>query len=146
MHPSIRMLAVLLALALSTACGGSSPTQPTPVNVPYSQTDLVVGTGAAAQAGNTVIVHYIGWLYDPSRPENKGTQFDNSVARGMPLAIGLNPGSVITGWVQGVPGMRIGGARRLVLPPNLAYGAQGSPPVIPPNATLVFDIELLGIQ
>ena len=87
----------------------------------------------------------IGWLYDPTRPEQKGAQFETSVGRA-PFAFTLGIGQVIRGWDQGVTGMKVGGLRRLVLPPELAYGAGGSPPVIPPNATLVFEIELLDVQ
>ena len=103
----------------------------------YSQTDLVVGTGTQAFAGNRITVAYTGWLYDGSRTEGKGSQFDSNTS----YSFVLGTGSVIRGWDQGVPGMRVGGQRRLVLPPELAYGSAGRSP-IPPNATLVFDITL----
>ena len=90
-------------------------------------------------------MHYTGWLYDPGRTEAKGSQFETSVGR-TPFAFTLGAGAVIRGWDQGVAGMRVGGLRRLILPPELAYGGAGSPPVIPPNATLVFEIELLDVQ
>jgi FKBP-type peptidyl-prolyl cis-trans isomerase len=100
--------------------------------------DLVVGTGDEAQAGDTVSVHYTGWLED-------NTQFDSSVDRGQPLEFTIGQGGVIPGWDQGVPGMQVGGTRRLTIPPDLAYGPTGSGP-IPPNATLTFEIQLLEIK
>ena len=139
------------ALALSAAvvaigCGGSGPTSPTILpGAPFSQTDLRVGTGADATAGRRVTVNYTGWLYDPTRPEQKGQQFDTSVGR-QPFVFTLGAGQVIRGWDQGVAGMKVGGQRRLVIPPDLAYGSAGSGSVIPPNATLVFDVELLDVQ
>ena len=100
--------------------------------------DLVVGEGTQVSPGQTVTVHYEGWLHD-------GTKFDSSIDRGEPATFSLN--EVIVGWQDGVPGMRVGGLRKLVIPSNLAYGAQGAGNgVIPPHATLVFDIELLGVE
>jgi FKBP-type peptidyl-prolyl cis-trans isomerase len=90
-------------------------------------------------------VNYTGWLYDPLRPENKGQQFDSSVGR-QPFTFTLGAGQVIRGWDQGVPGMKVGGQRRLTIPPDLGYGANGAGGVIPPNATLVFDVDLLDVQ
>jgi FKBP-type peptidyl-prolyl cis-trans isomerase len=101
--------------------------------------DLVVGTGAEAAAGKIVSVHYTGWLTD-------GTKFDSSVDSGQPYPFQLGAGSVIRGWDEGVAGMKVGGKRKLTIPPALAYGPGGRPPVIPPNATLVFDVELLGVN
>jgi FKBP-type peptidyl-prolyl cis-trans isomerase FkpA len=133
---------------LSVACGGgtsSSPTSPTPQpGAPFSQTDLRVGTGAEAVVGRTLLVDYSGWLYDPARPDSKGQMFDTSIGRG-PFPFSLGAGGVIRGWDQGIVGMRVGGLRRLVIPPELGYGAAGRPP-IPGNATLVFDVELLAVQ
>lgn len=142
----MRTLIVLSVLVAISACGGSnaSPTSPSQPGAPYSQTDIRVGTGAEATAGRTLTVNYTGWLYNPSGTDGKGTQFDSSAGRG-PFSFVLGRGQVIAGWDQGVAGMRVGGLRRLVLPPNLAYGASGNGP-IPPNATLVFDIELLNVQ
>ncbi len=142
-----RLFVTSLITALSfitTACGDdSSPTQPTP-RAEYSVTDLRAGTGAEATAGKRLSVNYTGWLYNPSGTDGKGSQFDSSVGRGA-FAFTLGAGQVISGWDRGVAGMRVGGQRRLVLPPELAYGASGNGP-IPPNATLVFDIELLDAQ
>ena len=143
----LRTLAALtLASALVSACGGGdSETSPSPPSAPYSQTDLRVGTGTEVTAGRTATVNYTGWLYAPTQPEQKGSQFDTSIGRA-PFSFVVGTGNVIRGWHQGVPGMRVGGLRRLVLPPELAYGSAGSPPAIPPNSTLVFDIELLAVQ
>ena len=133
-------LIVLIAL-VAAACGGSdTPTSPTPPAAPYSQTDLRVGTGTEAVTGRRVFVNYAGWLYDPAGPDGKGRGFD--AGTGYNYILGT---TVIAGWNQGIPGMRVGGLRRLVIPPNLAYGSSGNGP-IPPNATLVFDIELMDVQ
>ena len=138
---------ILLALLVATAaCGGSdsNPTAPSQPSAPYSQTDLRSGTGAEATAGRRVTVNYTGWLYSPSGTDGKGAQFDTSANRG-PFSFTLGRGEVIAGWDRGVAGMHVGGLRRLVIPPELAYGASGNGP-IPPNATLVFDIELVAVQ
>ena len=131
---------ILIALLLTTAACGGSSTAPSS-GAPYSQTDLVVGTGAQAAAGNRVTVVYTGWLYDSSKADGKGTQFDSNS-----YTFTLGTGQVIRGWDQGVVGMRVGGQRRLVIPPDLAYGSAGSGGVIPPNATLVFDITMITVQ
>jgi FKBP-type peptidyl-prolyl cis-trans isomerase len=138
---------VILSAVAAAGCGGSdTPSSPsTPTSAPFSQTDLRAGTGAEAAAGRTVTVNYTGWLYAATQPEQKGQQFDTSTGRG-PFSFVLGAGRVIQGWDRGVAGMRVGGLRRLVIPPDLAYGAQGAPPSIPPNATLVFDVELLSVQ
>ena len=103
--------------------------------------DMVVGSGAEATPGRRVSVHYTGWL------QSDGTKFDSSVDRGTPFDFTLGRGEVIQGWDQGVAGMKVGGKRKLTIPANLGYGAQGTPGgPIPPNATLVFDVELLGVQ
>ncbi len=106
----------------------------------FTQTDVVTGTGSAAVAGSTVTVDYTGWLYDPSAADSKGPQFDSSIGR-TPFSFTIGAGQVIRGWDEGVVGMKVGGVRRLVIPPSLAYGATRSGP-IPPNSTLVFDITL----
>jgi len=100
--------------------------------------DITVGTGAEAKAGDTVTVHYTGWLTD-------GTKFDSSLDFGQPFQFALGQGQVIAGWDQGVAGMKVGGQRRLTIPPDLGYGAAGAGGVIPPNATLIFEVELLSI-
>jgi FKBP-type peptidyl-prolyl cis-trans isomerase FkpA len=138
----LRSLLMGLSLVVG-ACGSDSPTSPS-VNVPFSQTDLRVGTGAEAVSGRRLFVNYTGWLYDAGRTDQKGQQFDTSAGRGaFPFVLGA--GQVIRGWDQGVAGMRVGGVRRLVIPPSLGYGSGGNGP-IPGNATLVFDIELVDLQ
>ncbi len=135
---------VAVALVALAACG-STPSAPS-ANVPFSQTDLVVGSGAEAANGRRLTVNYTGWLYDASAAGNKGAQFDSSLSAGRtPFAFTLGTGGVILGWDRGVAGMRVGGQRRLVIPPSLGYGssANGS---IPGNSTLIFDIELLAVQ
>lgn len=114
--------------------------------MPLQMTDLVEGTGAMALAGKMVEVHYTGWLFDPKAPETKGRKFDSSRDRGEPFQFRLGAGQVIQGWDRGVAGMKIGGQRRLTIPPEMGYGARGAGGVIPPNATLVFDVELLGLS
>ena len=139
------VLAAALAGAISAAIGAcvDAPASPT-VTAPYNQTDLVLGTGSDALTGSTLTVDYTGWLYDVSQPERKGLQFDSSIGR-TPFVFTLGTGQVIRGWDQGIPGMRAGGTRRLVIPPSLAYGDTRSGP-IPQNATLVFEITLISIQ
>jgi FKBP-type peptidyl-prolyl cis-trans isomerase FkpA len=114
--------------------------------MPLNMDDLVQGDGAMALSGKQVTVHYTGWLFDASAPETKGRKFDSSRDRGEPFAFPLGAGRVIAGWDRGVAGMRIGGQRRLTIPPEMGYGARGAGGVIPPNATLVFDVELLGVE
>ena len=138
------LAAAVVAAALSVAGCGSSPTAASNVNVAFSQTDLSVGSGAEAVRGKTVTVQYTGWLYDSGKNENKGSQFDSSVGRG-PFTFQLGAGQVISGWDQGVVGMKVGGKRRLVIPPNLGYGSTANGP-IPANSTLVFDVELLSVS
>ena len=101
--------------------------------------DLIVGSGDAASAGQKVSVHYTGWTTD-------GKKFDSSKDRGQPFAFSLGRGEVIRGWDEGVAGMKVGGKRKLTIPPDLGYGARGAGSVIPPNATLLFEVELLGVR
>ncbi len=108
--------------------------------------DHKIGTGATAVAGKTVFVHYTGWLFDAAAPDNKGRKFDSSRDRGQPFSFPLGEGYVIQGWDKGVEGMQVGGQRTLTIPPELGYGARGAGGVIPPNATLVFDVELLDVR
>ena len=108
--------------------------------------DTTPGTGAEAHAGQSVTVHYTGWLYDESKSDHKGRKFDSSRDRNEPFAFRLGGGDVIRGWDDGVAGMKVGGRRTLTIPPALGYGARGAGGVIPPNATLVFDVELLDVR
>ncbi len=109
-------------------------------------TELKAGSGPAIKAGQQAVVHYTGWLYSESAPDKKGQQFDSSRDRGEPFDFPLGHGHVIKGWDQGVTGMQAGGQRRLVIPAELGYGARGAGGVIPPNATLVFDVELVSFK
>ncbi|HZF75060.1 MAG TPA: FKBP-type peptidyl-prolyl cis-trans isomerase [Acetobacteraceae bacterium] len=108
-------------------------------------TDTKAGTGEEAVPGRPISVHYTGWLYDPSKPDNKGKKFDSSLDRGTPFEFTLGAGQVIAGWDQGFAGMKVGGQRTLVVPPEMGYGARGAGRVIPPNATLLFEVELLSV-
>ncbi len=142
MH-SAKFVCVAALLALSVACGeNAAPTAP-PLDIPFSTTDLTVGTGTEATNGKTVRVYYTGWVYSATATDNKGAQFDASTSgAGFSFTIGVS--SVIQGWHQGLPGMKVGGKRRLIIPPSLGYGSQGAG-AIPPNAHLIFEIELLSV-
>ena len=118
---------------------------PMPPETLQSQ-DLAPGAGDAVTAGQTAVVHYTGWLWDAAAPDNKGRKFDSSRDHGDTFAFRVGGGEVIRGWDQGVAGMKVGGKRRLVIPPDLGYGARGAGGVIPGGATLVFDVELMGIR
>jgi FKBP-type peptidyl-prolyl cis-trans isomerase FkpA len=133
--------AILLVVLLAAAgCGSANPTVPSTSVGVYTQTDLVVGTGATAAVGSIVTVSYTGWLYDTGRPNGKGTQFDSGTLQ--PFVVGS--ANLIQGFQQGVVGMKVGGQRRLILPPELAYGSN-PPSGIPVNATLVFEITLINV-
>ena len=108
--------------------------------------DVKTGTGKEAVAGKTVHVHYTGWLFDKSSPDNKGKKFDSSRGRPGYFTFQLGAGQVIKGWDQGVQGMKVGGQRTLIISPSMGYGARGAGGVIPPNAMLIFDVELMGVQ
>jgi FKBP-type peptidyl-prolyl cis-trans isomerase FkpA len=109
-------------------------------------TDVKIGAGEEASGGHTVKVHYTGWLYDATKPQKKGEKFDSSLDRGTAFTFPLGSGRVIKGWDQGVVGMKVGGQRTLIIPAHLAYGSRGAGDSIPPNAALVFDVELLGLR
>lgn len=135
------LLALLSVLAVSTSCG-RNPSGPS--DVVLQVTELVLGTGARAEQGRVITVHYTGWFHDPGKPDEKGDQFETSTGTaGIQFFLGY--GQVILGWDQGLPGMLVGGKRRLIIPPELAYGPAGRGN-IPPNATLVFEVELIAIQ
>ena len=145
---SSRVLLAAGLCLLAAACGESQPSAPILPSAPFSTTDITVGTGTEAAAGRRLTVHYTGWIYDPLQPQSKGRQFDSSANRD-PISFVLNatPPQVIAGWEQGFSGMRVGGLRRIIIPPNLAYGSQGAGGgAVPPNATLVFDVQLVDVQ
>ena len=139
------LLALLIPILTAAACGGE-------VNMASSniteliKTDAVVGTGNEALTGRRVTVHYTGWLYDPAAADNKGKKFDSSRDRSEPFTFRLGGGEVIRGWDDGVAGMKVGGRRTLTIPSDFGYGARGAGGVIPPNATLLFDVELLDVR
>ena len=145
---------LLIAGAVGTAAVlAEDPTQPqaqpqpAPAEEALLVTDLVAGIGDEALPGMVAIVHYTGWLYDPAAPDGHGRKFDSSHDRNQPFSFPLGAGHVIRGWEQGVPGMKVGGKRRLVIPPSLAYGARNvGNGLIPPNSTLLFEIELLAVE
>ena len=137
-----RNLMMLLTGAAIFMSANNAEAQPTSL----VSTDHKVGTGAEAVPGKTVDVHYTGWLFDTAAPDNKGKKFDSSRDRGSPFSFPLGASRVIAGWDQGVVGMKVGGQRTLIIPAALGYGARGAGGVIPPNATLVFDVELLSVQ
>jgi FKBP-type peptidyl-prolyl cis-trans isomerase FkpA len=143
-HYRQRILSFVFAAAVALGAAGCDSSTGPGGGVDELQTiDLLVGSGAVqAEAGKIVAVHYTGWLYEESAVDKKGQQFDSSISRGQPYVFILGARQVIKGWDEGIVGMRVGGKRRLLIPPDLAYGSQGYAD-IPPNATLVFDVELM---
>lgn len=152
----MRML-VPAAILLLTACGGQGPDSGTgsagssaPIALPSGELqeltviEIEAGSGDSVRRGDTAVVHYTGWFYDPEAGNRRGAQFDSSRG-GETFSFQLGAGRVIRGWEEGVDGMRVGGRRYLFLPPEYAYGERGAPPTIPPNASLVFDVELVEI-
>jgi FKBP-type peptidyl-prolyl cis-trans isomerase FkpA len=144
-------IALVTCIALTAACSGKSEAPPSAASTASSVTalqkvTLKPGSGAAIGSGQIAVVQYTGWLYEAGAADHKGKQFDSSLPRHEPFKFPLGTGSVIKGWDQGVIGMTVGESRRLVIPPELAYGDGGAGGVIPPGATLVFDVELVGIE
>lgn len=149
---SLSLSVLLLSLALSPLSAvaykehATQPHAATSEVTELQKIDVKVGTGEEAVVGKTVSVHYTGWLYDANAADKKGKKFDSSHDRKEPFSFWLGSGRVIKGWDQGVQGMKVGGQRTLIIPPHMAYGAQGAGNVIPPNAALIFDVELIGLK
>jgi peptidylprolyl isomerase len=145
--PITRRAALLAALAASVAAPFSATAQTAGKTMTTASglqiQDTQAGTGATPKRGQTCVMHYTGWLYVNGQ---KGKKFDSSVDRGEPFEFPIGTGRVIKGWDEGVATMKVGGKRTLIIPPDLGYGARGAGGVIPPNATLVFDVELLGVK
>ena len=140
-----RFATLLFALALATACSQVPPYTGGDV-AELERIDRRVGEGMEAAAGDEVSVHYTGWLHEQTAHDLRGEKFDSSVDRGQPFVFKLGAGRVIRGWDEGVAGMRVGGVRELHIPADLAYGAKGAGGVIPPGASLVFEVELLDVR
>jgi FKBP-type peptidyl-prolyl cis-trans isomerase FkpA len=142
----ISVASVVVLAGLIAACGAKPSVAPTSGVNSMQTVELKAGTGEAVAVGKIAVVQYTGWLYEASAPDNKGKQFDSSRTGGQPFRFPVGTGQVIKGWDQGVVGMKIGESRRLVIPADLAYGEGGAGGVIPPGATLVFDIDLIAIE
>jgi FKBP-type peptidyl-prolyl cis-trans isomerase len=141
-----KQLTCLLAL-LTWACGSAPSSEPGTSDVKgLVSVDVRVGEGTEATVGRDVLVHYTGWLYDQNRKQHHGREFDNSRERNQPHGFKLGAGEVIRGWDEGVNGMKVGGRRTLTIPPEMAYGEKGLDELIPPNATLIFDVELVDVK
>jgi peptidylprolyl isomerase len=139
---AIALAGIVAAVAPTTAAAqttGATMTTPSGLKI----TDTQAGTGATPKTGQTCVMHYTGWLYQDGK---KGAKFDSSVDRGQPFEFPIGTGRVIKGWDEGVASMKVGGKRTLIIPPELGYGARGAGGVIPPNATLLFEVELLGVK
>lgn len=146
MFPRPLRHALALSIALLAACGGGPPPYTGGDVADLQRIDVAVGQGEAAAAGDEISVHYTGWLYDQNAPDKRGAKFDSSRDRGQPFVFKLGTGRVIRGWDEGIEGMRPGGRRELHIPAFLGYGADGAGNVIPPGASLVFEVELLDIR
>ena len=146
----IRDLIAVAGLGLLAACGGKPASGTGAVATAEASrmqiVDLQPGSGAAIVAGQKAVVDYTGWLYETSAADNKGKQFDSSKSAGQPFRFTVGAGQVIKGWDQGVAGMKVGGKRRLTIPSDMAYGDVGAGNLIPPGATLIFDVDLIGIE
>jgi FKBP-type peptidyl-prolyl cis-trans isomerase FkpA len=147
MNVKLPLIAAFVALTTLSACGGGSGSPGVPAESPavLTKTDVVVGTGALAATGKRVKVNYTGWLYTTSVPSNKGQQFDTSIGK-TPLEFTIGGGRVISGFDQGVAGMKVGGKRTILIPSAMGYGAAGSGTKIPPNTGLVFEVELVSVR
>jgi FKBP-type peptidyl-prolyl cis-trans isomerase len=143
---SLRKIGVVILVGLIAACGGKPGKAPTSAVNSMQSVELKAGTGEGITAGKIAVVQYTGWLYEASAPDSKGKQFDSSRTQGQPFRFPLGTGQVIKGWDQGVLGMKVGESRGLIIPAELAYGDNGAGGVIPPGATLIFDIDLIAVE
>jgi peptidylprolyl isomerase len=145
--PAVLRLLAAVVLALGAFAIATTPTSAQGTTMTTASglqiTDSKVGSGASPKTGQVCVMHYTGWLYDNGA---KGAKFDSSLDRGEPFEFQIGMGQVIKGWDEGVASMKVGGRRTLIIPPQLGYGARGAGGVIPPNATLIFDVELLGVK
>ena len=158
MENFIKLSCLVACAGLVAGCGQSVSNNEGDVSVsesdsssPVVVTELIVkeiapGDGPVAEAGQTAVMHYTGWIYEPASPDLRGSKFDSSRDRNDPFLFKLGAGQVISGWDNGIPGMRVGGKRELIIPPDMAYGSRGAGGVIPPDATLLFDVELLELR
>lgn len=157
--PNTRIFSVVALAAFVTASAGTVAAQTTPapstkqgiskldaMPTELKKIDVKQGVGKEAVSGKPVIVHYTGWIYDTTKPDSKGAKFDSSRDRQVPFGFFLGGGKVIKGWDEGVVGMKEGGQRTLIIPPSFGYGERGAGGVIPPNATLIFDVELIEVK
>jgi FKBP-type peptidyl-prolyl cis-trans isomerase len=135
-YPVVATLWLASLLFLLVACSGGGPSS-------LGIRDIVQGTGDEAVPGSTLVMHYTGWLYSNGK---HGKKFDSSLDSGQPFSFKLGAGEVIEGWDKGIAGMRVGGKRELIIPSQMGYGSQGAPPDIPPNAALIFEVQLLSVQ
>ncbi|HEX7284463.1 MAG TPA: FKBP-type peptidyl-prolyl cis-trans isomerase [Vicinamibacterales bacterium] len=150
----MKHLLIAAALVAAVGCGGSSDTSEPTEGTPMAESgirqlqkeDVKVGEGNEARSGRVVRVHYTGWLFDPAAANKRGQKFDSSKDSNQPFEFTLGAREVIPGWDEGVAGMKVGGTRILTIPPDMGYGARGAGGVIPPNATLVFEVELLEVK
>lgn len=142
----LRLIVAWFCLGLLAACTGKPAPAPSGAVNSFEILDLKPGAGVPIASGQQAAVQYTGWLYEASATDKKGKQFDSSLSSGQPFRFVVGSGQVIKGWDQGVLGMKVGGRRRLVIPADLAYGDSGAGGVIPPGATLVFDVDLVGIE
>jgi len=145
---SVSLVTLLISsVVLLSGCSSSSEPPHTAGEVTELELiDVVLGTGAEARSGQSVTVHYTGWLYDETAVDKKGSKFDSSIDRDKPFKFLLGAGRVIKGWDQGVAGMKVGGQRTIIIPPDLGYGARGAGSAIPANASLVFEVKLLEVE
>jgi FKBP-type peptidyl-prolyl cis-trans isomerase FkpA len=152
--PHLLKVIFVMLLAVLPGCGSAIEKDEEPLLPPMAdsgittlqKTDVTPGSGAEARPGMAVRVHYTGWLYDPAAADRKGKQFDSSRDGGQPFEFQLGKSEVIAGWDEGIAGMKVGGTRLLTIPPAMAYGSNAVGGIIPPNATLFFEVELVGVR